>query len=146
MTKPGLILRKPKKAFRTLDKRFDSIIKLKNRADFLALNSKLKASARGLYLQGQLRSKEDRQNTMISEEIIRVGFTCSKKVGNSVMRNKARRRLKHIARLCLPEVGQPGWDYVLIGRREQTTSIPFNDLKSSLKLALEELHSKHTGK
>jgi ribonuclease P protein component len=49
---------------------------------------------------------------------IRVGFTCSRKVGNAVARNRAKRRLREAARLTLPRHGNPGWDYVLIGRPE----------------------------
>ena len=71
---------------------------------------------------------------------IRVGFTCSKKVGNAVARNRAKRRLREIARSILPLHGQPGWDYALIGRREVTATRDFAALLSDLENALKRLH------
>jgi len=45
---------------------------------------------------------------------IGVGFTATKKIGNAVTRNRAKRRLREVARALLPELGRPGHDYVLI--------------------------------
>lgn len=71
---------------------------------------------------------------------IRVGFTCSKKVGNAVARNRAKRRLREIARLTLPHLGRPGVDYVLIGRNGTTAALSFDQLLSDLEKALAILH------
>ena len=71
---------------------------------------------------------------------IRVGFTCSKKVGNAVARNRAKRRLREVARALLPEHGKPGWDYVLIGRPDVNATRDFTDLKSDLVNALNKIH------
>jgi len=48
---------------------------------------------------------------------IGVGFTASRRVGNAVRRNRARRRLREIARLHLPSHGLAGHDHVLVARR-----------------------------
>jgi ribonuclease P protein component len=77
--------------------------------------------------------------------IIRVGFTCSKKVGNAVVRNRAKRRLRAIAREALPNVGRLGFDYVLIGRYGSTVSTEFKILKNDFISALEALHLKSNG-
>jgi ribonuclease P protein component len=51
----------------------------------------------------------------------RVGFTVSKKVGNSVMRNRAKRRLRALVDRVLADGAQPAFDYVVIGRGEALT-------------------------
>jgi ribonuclease P protein component len=48
---------------------------------------------------------------------VRVGFTVSKKVGNAVIRNRVRRRLREIAREVIPDQARPDLDYVLVGRQ-----------------------------
>ena len=71
---------------------------------------------------------------------LRVGFTCSKKVGNAVARNRAKRRLREIARKVLPACGQAGWDYVLIGRPQVTAARDFQALQDDLCAALARVH------
>ena len=47
---------------------------------------------------------------------MRVGFTASRKVGNAVVRNRAKRRLRAAAAEILARDGRSGTDYVLIAR------------------------------
>ena len=47
---------------------------------------------------------------------MRTGFTVTKKIGNAVVRNTMKRRLRALARALVPVHGQPGADHVLIGR------------------------------
>lgn len=48
---------------------------------------------------------------------VRVGFTVSRKVGNAVVRNRVRRRLREIARQVIPAQAKSDLDYVLVGRQ-----------------------------
>ncbi len=71
-------------------------------------------------------------------EAIRVGFTASRKVGKAVARNRARRRLRAAAAQILPEIGQPGHDYVLVARTGTLTR-RYADLVADLRAALASL-------
>jgi len=52
---------------------------------------------------------------------IGIGFTATKKIGNAVMRNRAKRRLREVARHLLPDFGLIGYDYVFIARNSTIT-------------------------
>ena len=108
---------------------------LTKRQDFILASRGLKQSCETMIVQIN-------QNDL---GIIRVGFTCSKKVGNAVARNRAKRRLRAIAREALPNLGRAGFDYVLIGRYGSTVSSEFKTLKNDFISALEALHLKSTG-
>ena len=65
-------------------------------------------------MQARRRQKNEIQNT--SENVARIGFTVTKKVGNAVVRNRIRRRLREVVRLNATSCVQPNHDYVLIAR------------------------------
>jgi ribonuclease P protein component len=117
------------------DKRIET---LKKRAGFLACARAGRAHAPGMVVQGRERRAGEAEGA-------RVGFTCSKKVGNAVARNRAKRRLREAARVVLPRLGRDGWDYVLIGRAGVTASRRFADLVGDLETALGKLHAKSLG-
>ena len=71
----------------------------------------------------------------------RVGFTVSKRVGNAVKRNRARRKLKSIASDVLPKEGFQSWDYVFIGR-VVTLDRPYDLLLQDTRVALRKIHQK----
>ena len=77
-------------------------------------------------------------------DTVRVGLTVSRKVGNAVTRNRARRRLRALAREVLPEAGRPGTDYVLIGRRDTPTR-PATDLRADLATAVRKVNRQLDG-
>jgi ribonuclease P protein component len=70
----------------------------------------------------------------------RVGFTCTKKLGNAVARNRIRRRIKEAARLTMPGLALAAHDYVLIGRSAAETR-GFEDLRKDIISALTKLHA-----
>ena len=106
---------------------------LTRRADFQRASRALRVATPGFIVQMRQRSPGEADG-------IRVGFTCSKKVGNAVARNRAKRRLREIARLVLPTCAKPGWDYVLVGRRDATAAANFAQMQSDLKAALGKIH------
>lgn len=63
------------------------------------------------------------------------GFTTTKKVGNSVIRNRARRRLREAARMLLPHLGVAGADYVFIARQD-TAEAQWPRLLDDMEIAL----------
>lgn len=81
---------------------------LKERSEFLRVaRAGQKVVARGFIAQALGRG---------DERPARVGTTVTRKVGNAVVRNRTRRRLREVARLVLAERPAPGFDLVLIGR------------------------------
>ena len=105
---------------------------LRKRADFLRAASARRQGMPGFLVQARARGDDS--------PAIRVGFTCSKKIGNAVLRNRATRRLRALARAVLPGRAQPGWDYVLVGRPGATVERVFADLLADLEAALARIH------
>ncbi|MGJ8622749.1 MAG: ribonuclease P protein component [Yoonia sp.] len=106
---------------------------LKKRADFVRASSARRQGTAGIHLQARKRPEGEASG-------IRVGFTCSKKVGNAVARNRAKRRLREVARIVLPELGRDGWDYVLVGRKDTTAALPFDTLLADMRRAMRKVH------
>ncbi|WP_084621174.1 ribonuclease P protein component [Paracoccus aminophilus] len=109
---------------------------LKNRPDFLRAASARRQGAAGFLLQARRRAPEE-----TGSAVIRVGYTCSKKIGNAVARNRAKRRLRALAREIMPGLAKSGWDYVLVGRPNATVSRDFADLRRDLHEALTRIHA-----
>ncbi|TPG12849.1 ribonuclease P protein component [Sphingomonas oligophenolica] len=82
---------------------------MSKRRDFLAANSGKRAPMPGFVLLVRDRRDDD--------PAMRVGYTVTKKIGNAVVRNRMKRRLRALARDLLPTSGVPGADHVLIGRQ-----------------------------
>ena len=109
---------------------------MRHRPDFVRAAQARRQGTPGFLLQARHRSSDEPTDPAV----LRVGFTCSKKIGNAVMRNRARRRLREIVRAVLPCLAQPGWDYVLVGRPGATIERDFATLKTDLEGALRQIH------
>ncbi|KAA0687031.1 ribonuclease P protein component [Azospirillum brasilense] len=111
--------------------------RLKRRPEFLAVaGTRRKHVAPGLILQ--VRRHDERQRPAPGEPPIRLGLTASRKVGNAVVRNRARRRLREAARQILTAHAAPGHDFVLVARAA-TAERPWTELVGDLIAALKRL-------
>jgi ribonuclease P protein component len=102
------------------------------RADFLRAAQGRRQGTAGFLLQARDRAD--------GTPGARVGYTCSKKLGNAVIRNRAKRRLREVARAVLSAQARPGWDYVLVGRPGATVGREFTLLLTDLEAALKVVH------
>ena len=123
--------------------------RLKRRPDFLRVaGSGRKWVTPGLILQVARRSaagKPEAGRDRPQEDgpgQVRVGYTVSRKVGNAVARNRARRRLKAAAEEVLSLAAEPGCDYVIIGRGGTLTR-GWPALKRDLESAVRGLARRH---
>ena len=108
---------------------------LKKRSEFLYVRNGLYSAKGGVVVQ--MRENADRDG-------IGVGFTATKKIGNAVIRNRAKRRLREVARTLLPELGLTGHDYVFIAR-DSTTARQWTDLLDDTRKALITLSRRASG-
>jgi ribonuclease P protein component len=108
--------------------------RLKQRPDFLRIAAlRRKWAAPGLILQAAPYTGPEMQ-----ADSLRVGFTVSKKVGNAVCRNRAKRRLRAAVDEVFTSQAALGLDYVVIGRRE-TLERPYSLLLQDLRTALKRV-------
>ena len=113
-----------------------AIERLKKRADFLAC-AQAPSCAKGAVVV-QARPRDD-------QPLVRAGFTATKRIGGAVERNRAKRRMREAARLILPELARPGFDYVFIARGGVTTR-PWARLLDDVKSALIRLAADRDGR
>ncbi len=102
------------------------------RADFLRAAQGRKAGTGGFLLQA--RARDDGTTTT------RVGFTASKKIGNAVLRNRAKRRMRSLARAVLAPEARAGWDYVLVAKPNATVSREYTLLQDDMRSAIFAVH------
>jgi len=105
--------------------------RLTKRAEFLFVRAGARAGRGAVLIEARRR---------VEEGPIRVGFTASKKVGNAVARNRARRRLREAARRLLPDHGLAGADYVMVAR-PSTPDAPWAALLDDVETALIRLRA-----
>ena len=115
--------------------------RLKRRADFLRVaDGRRKWVTPGLILQTLARASADD-----ARDAVRVGFTATRKIGNAVTRNRARRRLRAAAASVMARHAVRGFDYVLIARAE-TPKRPYAALIEDLETALRRSGTWHDGR
>ena len=105
---------------------------LQHRPDFLKAAAARRQGTASFLLQARERGDD--------QPAARIGFTASKKIGNAVLRNRAKRRMRAAAHELLTHLARPGWDYVLVARPQATVSRPFTDLLADLTSALTSVH------
>ena len=102
---------------------------LKKRSEFLFVREGRYQARGGVVIQA-------RENP--DHKLIRVGFTATKKIGNAVIRNRAKRRLRSVCLEVLPKLGQRGTDYVFIAR-DKTAGRSYDALLDDTQKALKSL-------
>jgi ribonuclease P protein component len=100
--------------------------RLLKRAEFLAVRRGEKR--RGRFFLVEVLDRGD-------GGVPRVGYTVTKKVGNAVVRNRVRRRLREAVRTHAADDMAPGNDYVIVGR-DDALRAPFGQLKAELSRRL----------
>jgi ribonuclease P protein component len=99
------------------------VVRLKRRREFLAVaGARCRWATPAFVLQAGPRG---------APEEVGIGFTASRRIGNAVARNRARRRLRAAARALLPGAAKPGYDYVIVARPAILTC-PFEALLTDL--------------
>ena len=112
--------------------------RLKKRADFMKAAKGARTHAHSFSLQAIRRKSE------IEFDPPRFGFTVTKKIGGSVVRNRIRRRLKEALRLAPDLSARSGYDYVIVGR-QTALSQDFAALRDELAQAVVEVHASAGG-
>lgn len=107
---------------------------LRKRSEFVSMRNGERMHTSAFVLQARKRDE-----AAGAGETIRVGYTVTKKTGNAVIRNRIKRRLREVARVCLWTNGERGHDYVLIGK-PAALNTKFLSLTDDMGRALKKLH------
>tara|TARA_B100000401_G_scaffold146307_1_gene97133 strand:+ start:1171 stop:1605 length:435 start_codon:yes stop_codon:yes gene_type:complete len=103
--------------------------KITKRSDYVKASKGQYIKTSALFLQKVKR--DDKKNP-------RYGVTASKKIGNAVKRNKAKRRIRHAIKEVLPKYGKSGYDYVVIATIK-TNKVSWNTVLNDLERAFREI-------
>ena len=111
-----------------------NMTRMKKRRDFLRVQKQgVKYIMPEFVMQACVKQK-NAESTMI-------GFTASKKVGNAVQRNRAKRRMRALTQNHLPQLAHENLDYVMIARNTLPTA-PWHKLVTDLHKAMTILHKR----
>ncbi len=109
--------------------------RLKKRAEFLRVAKGRRFFTPAFALQAAQRLPD------MAAELPRFGFTVTKKTGNSVERNRIRRRLREALKQTRAMDARPGCDYVIVAQR-MALARPFADLVTDVERAVAEINAK----
>ena len=109
-----------------------AVVRLARRPQFLFVRAGESYRTRSMVVQARKRPAKDTTNH------IGEGFTATKKIGNAIARNRAKRRLRAASRQLLPHYGSNGVDYVFIARQE-TGTLAWTRLLDDMEKALVSL-------
>ena len=111
---------------------YNLLSKIKKRKTFLLI-SKRGNYKKCRYLIIQFYKREN--DNECEKNIVRFGITATKKIGNSVIRNRSKRRLREIINEFLPAYSKPGFDYVFISKKG-LYDVKYLDLKKEIQETL----------
>ncbi len=114
------------------------LITIKRRADFLRVRGGLRWSTVSFSLEARER---EQVSDLGAGEVARFGFTVTKKIGDAVVRNRIKRRLREAVRHSASPFAHPDFDYVLFARNGALDR-RFADLQSDVQVALQRVHDK----
>ncbi|MCL2474508.1 MAG: ribonuclease P protein component [Alphaproteobacteria bacterium] len=106
---------------------------LRRRADFIDISNSGKRWVSKYFIL-QIRENQEPVN---DSSVVRYGITATKKIGNAVVRNRSKRRLRVLAREFVSKLN-PQHDYVFVARTE-TPSCEFSDMKTEIQKAIKRL-------
>ena len=107
------------------------ILTFKKRRDFLRVAKGFYVATHNMVLQAT--------HSLSKEEDFFVGYTATKKIGNAVIRNLSKRRLRAIARETLPQYGLNNIDYVFIAKKT-THSCDYKELTNDVIYAIKKIN------
>jgi len=83
---------------------------------------------------------QDTNSGKMAKDFSRIGYTVSKKVGNAVARNKAKRRLREIFKDISVGLVKDHFDYIIIAKKE-ISGADFKKISSDLMFCLKRIHT-----
>lgn len=120
-----------------------TVARLTDRPQFLFVRGGESVRKKSLVVQARKRGQVGLVH--IPDDQIGVGFTATRKIGNAVVRNRAKRRLRAGAQRLLPDFGRAGVDYVFIAR-QNTGTTEWASLLDDMETALVSLGARFADK
>ncbi len=112
-----------------------TFITIKKRRDFLSATSSGKKFIVNSFILQMVKRADGHP---VPADVVRVGFTVTKKMGNAVVRNRIKRRLREAARPSLAKHGVSGHDFVIISRHK-AFDCDFKDLLRDMEFAFRRI-------